>query len=665
MFSVTIREKSGQVYTFHFDKPEVMIGRVKGNDVILPKQNISKRHSLVRVHSAGRFVIEDLASTNGTYVNGHRIASPVEISSDDKVYLGDFVMQFFDLGEAMQTDSEPPAPPQDDAEVTPLPDEDESLQEVQELEDVQALPDEGMPDLEEADGDAPALDLDQDLMAGVGIAEPVEPKGASADGLGLFDDMYDESTVGDLESEAAVARMMAERRLRMAESDTDAHPADDLLEHAGVAAADPEAAMEAMEPYRMTGPVQRLDNLPGADAELPDLQVPETSEQPGDPAPVAESASDEHFGSLLTLYERARAELTDDLPGDAAGLNDDEWRSLETQVVAFVDRELNAERVPRTLDSARLKRDLIYELAGLGPLEEMLDESSIHAIEINGPDSLFITSRGQRSEAGTRFSGPQALSAAVDRLIRATGVVVDGAATHAEGSLADGTAVRVIWPPLCPTGPVVLLRKPRSEAATMADLVGQNKVEPQAAARLVELQAAGRSIAIAGWPGIGRRTLLNALALELDQDARVVVVEEGVRIHLERPQVVRFDGAVPPSDGASLVALASRLRPERLLLGAVRARRIAELVDYACDGIAPWVGFFSARSVRGLLDHIVHTYAVHHPGVADATCAARAAAALDVIAAFSKREDGSAVLDQVVEVFHDEAGLQTRSLLDG
>ena len=50
MFSVTIREKSGQVYTFHFDKPEIMIGRVKGNDVILPKQNISKRHALIRAH---------------------------------------------------------------------------------------------------------------------------------------------------------------------------------------------------------------------------------------------------------------------------------------------------------------------------------------------------------------------------------------------------------------------------------------------------------------------------------------------------------------------------------------------------------------------------------------------------------------------------------------
>ena len=99
MFAITIRERSGQVYTFHFDKPEVLIGRVKGNDVILPKQNISKRHALVRVNGP-RFVIEDFGSTNGTYVNGHRISGAVEIGADDKVYLGDFVMNFVDLSNA-------------------------------------------------------------------------------------------------------------------------------------------------------------------------------------------------------------------------------------------------------------------------------------------------------------------------------------------------------------------------------------------------------------------------------------------------------------------------------------------------------------------------------------------------------------------------------------
>ncbi len=662
MFSVTIREKSGQVYTFHFDKPEVIIGRVKGNDVILPKQNISKRHSLVRVHTTGRFVIEDLASTNGTYVNGHRIASPVEVSSDDKVYLGDFVMQFFDLGDNMQAGVEPP-------------DLDEALPEVADApaEDAPAI-DFPPPSPDAVEGNAPVADLLDDAQAG-DLAADAPP---SLDDDAALEQALDENTVVESDSDAAVARMMMERARRIGDDapeavESPAMEADgDVIE--AIAASDPEAALESMDPYRMTGPVERLDGpLDESPADVPemdlltDLAAPDVDVKGPSPAVTGEDGPTltGHFETLLGLYERAQAKLASVLPVDASGLNDDEWRSLESEVVAFIDQELTAERIDRALEVGRLKRDLIYELAGLGPLEEMLDNVNIHAIEVNGPDRVYITGGEARGEAGTRFSGPLALSAAVDRLIRATGTTVDGKASHAEGSLADGTAVRVIWPPLCPNGPVILLRKPRAKALTLADLVGQGRVSAEAATALAELVATKRSIAICGTPGVGRRTLLNALAQETGDDARLVVVEEGIRLHLEHQQVIRLDGAAAVGAGPSLVALASRMRPDWLLLGAVRGGRIAELLDHACDGISPWMGTFYGRSPTDLLGHLVHTYAVNYPGVPPETSAARAAATVDVVAAFSTDDQGKSVLDQVCVVELDGGGLQTRSLLNG
>src|SRR5437867_3495561 len=91
MFTVIITEKGGDQRRLDFDKPEVTIGRVQGNDIILPKGNISKRHSRI-VLKDGRFVIVDLKSTNGTYVNGRRITSPLVIKGGDKVYIGDFIL---------------------------------------------------------------------------------------------------------------------------------------------------------------------------------------------------------------------------------------------------------------------------------------------------------------------------------------------------------------------------------------------------------------------------------------------------------------------------------------------------------------------------------------------------------------------------------------------
>lgn len=92
MFQVTINEKGGLSRDERFDKEQVNIGRVQGNDIILPKGNISKRHSRL-VLKDGKAIIVDLKSTNGTYVNGKKITQPQVVKPSDKIYIGDFTLQ--------------------------------------------------------------------------------------------------------------------------------------------------------------------------------------------------------------------------------------------------------------------------------------------------------------------------------------------------------------------------------------------------------------------------------------------------------------------------------------------------------------------------------------------------------------------------------------------
>ena len=47
MFTVTVTEKGGNVTVREFDQPEITIGRIQGNDIVLPKSNISKRHARI------------------------------------------------------------------------------------------------------------------------------------------------------------------------------------------------------------------------------------------------------------------------------------------------------------------------------------------------------------------------------------------------------------------------------------------------------------------------------------------------------------------------------------------------------------------------------------------------------------------------------------------
>ncbi len=91
MYKLVVSEKGGPSKEIEFDKDEVTIGRVPGNDIVLPGNNVSKRHSRV-VRQDGRFFVVDLKSTNGTYLNGRRIMTPSPLRAGDKIFVGSFVL---------------------------------------------------------------------------------------------------------------------------------------------------------------------------------------------------------------------------------------------------------------------------------------------------------------------------------------------------------------------------------------------------------------------------------------------------------------------------------------------------------------------------------------------------------------------------------------------
>ncbi len=88
MFTIIIQEKGGEQRRMVFNKPEVTIGRVQGNDIVLPKGNVSKRHARI-VLKDGKFIIVDLKSTNGTYVNGRQVKTGERLKMADTIRIGD------------------------------------------------------------------------------------------------------------------------------------------------------------------------------------------------------------------------------------------------------------------------------------------------------------------------------------------------------------------------------------------------------------------------------------------------------------------------------------------------------------------------------------------------------------------------------------------------
>lgn len=69
------------------------IGRVAGNDLVLPLPDISRQHCMLEVKD-GRALLTDLGSTNGTYIEGKRLAAPTALSDGAHVGLGSFTLVY-------------------------------------------------------------------------------------------------------------------------------------------------------------------------------------------------------------------------------------------------------------------------------------------------------------------------------------------------------------------------------------------------------------------------------------------------------------------------------------------------------------------------------------------------------------------------------------------
>ena len=91
----------GQV--FELTKDEIAIGRDITNDIVINEAEVSRKHARLTLEG-DRYKIEDLDSTNGTYINGQRLIGPHVLAVGEAIMFGDNVGMIFD-GEPAKPDA--------------------------------------------------------------------------------------------------------------------------------------------------------------------------------------------------------------------------------------------------------------------------------------------------------------------------------------------------------------------------------------------------------------------------------------------------------------------------------------------------------------------------------------------------------------------------------
>ncbi len=255
---------------------------------------------------------------------------------------------------------------------------------------------------------------------------------------------------------------------------------------------------------------------------------------------------------------------------------------LEPGPVADAARRVAAEEAP--LAAVAAASATVDGLVGLGPLEAVLRDPAVSDVLVNRHDEVWVERCGVLERADVAFTGPEAIVAAVERVIAPLGLRLDRASPAVDARLADGSRLHAMIPPVAVDGPVLAVRRFTAAVPDLAALVVAGGITRDSAALLAAAVRERRSIVVAGGTGVGKTTLLNVLSREIPAGERVVTVEDAAELQFAG-HVVRLEARPPNAEGAgevtvrSLVRHALRLRPDRIIVGEVRGPEALDMIQ--------------------------------------------------------------------------------------
>jgi len=262
----------------------------------------------------------------------------------------------------------------------------------------------------------------------------------------------------------------------------------------------------------------------------------------------------------------------------------------------------------------RIVDEVLDETLGLGPLEFLLKDTSISDILINGPKNIYVERRGKLEKTDVEFRDNGHLMQIIDRIVSRVGRRVDETCPMVDARLEDGSRVNAIIAPLALDGAAVSIRRFGSTPLQLEGLLNFKAFTPEMVMLLEGCIKARLNVIISGGTGSGKTTLLNTLSSFIQNDQRVITIEDAAELQLQQEHVVRLEtrpaniegtGAVTATD---LVRNALRMRPERIIIGECRGPETLDMLqamNTGHDGSMTTVHSNSPRDAIARLETLV------------------------------------------------------------
>lgn len=233
----------------------------------------------------------------------------------------------------------------------------------------------------------------------------------------------------------------------------------------------------------------------------------------------------------------------------------------------------------------RLLDWVISDILGFGPLEPLLQESTITEVMVNGFDNVYIERYGKVEKTRVTFENETHLMRIIDRIVAPLGRRVDESSPMVDARLPNGYRVNVIIPPLSLIGPMLTIRKFAQTPYTAQDLVANGTLTTSLVNFMKACVEARVNIVISGGTGSGKTTLLNVVSAFIPTYERIITIEDIAELQLKQEHVGRLEKRPSNVEGKGevtirqLVINSLRMRPDRIIVGEARGGEALDMLQ--------------------------------------------------------------------------------------
>ena len=312
---------------------------------------------------------------------------------------------------------------------------------------------------------------------------------------------------------------------------------------------------------------------------------------------MKEESSDEFQDLRKTLVERL----------------ENTWKDLDEDVLEIIDEILHQHGKKKYLPIAQresLRNALFMSVRRMDILEELLENDDVTEIMINGWNKIFIEKDGKIEAFEKSFSSPEKLEDVIQQMASKCNRVINTLQPIVDARLAGGERINAVIAPVALDGPVLTIRKFPEKPITMERLLKLESITEDAAIFLEKLMKAGYTILIGGGTGSGT-TFLNALSEYIPKDERVITIEDNAELQIQgienlvrlecRPANIEKSQEITIGD---LLRTCLRMRPSRIIVGEVRGKEAAELLQVVNIGNDGSLSTIHANSCQDMISRL-------------------------------------------------------------